>query len=186
MIMLTVEKFKAQLIRPNHPDWHHVGVDTKDKSQLYIIVNGGLGNINCARIEQYAPEIKVCVLNMVAQDELHLKPNNKSLRIGQGHRIYSYTLKSGGDLSQAEPIVRNIYFSSLFIRWQRTHELSDKQAQEMLSLTAKEFHQFRDDELTITQALINKLAEVTGMSIQFWQNRWDQKKRDVRGNNENI
>jgi len=174
--MLTVEKFKARLERPNHPDWLHVGVDTIDESQLYIIVNGGMGNINCAPIEQYVAEIKNCAREMITQELLYLKPDGKSLRIGQGHSIYCYTLKLDEDLPQAAQGSRSIYFSSLFIRWQRTHQLSDKQAQEMLGLTAKEFHLFREDELAITQYLINKLAEVTGVSEQFWQNRLGQKK----------
>jgi plasmid maintenance system antidote protein VapI len=70
-----------------------------------------------------------------------------------------------------------MYFSSIFIRWQRSHQLSDKIAQYKLGLTACEFNQFREDELTITQDLINKLAEVTGASRQFWQNRWEQQKK---------
>lgn len=70
-----------------------------------------------------------------------------------------------------------MYFSSLFIRWQRTHQLSDKQAQKKLELNADEFQQFREDELTITNSLINKLAEVTGTPKKFWQNRWEQKKK---------
>jgi hypothetical protein len=180
--MLTVEKFKARLERPNHPDWLLVGVDSKDEKQLYLLSNGGMNNINCAPIEQYAAEIKICALSMVAQGELHLKSNEKTLRIGQGRSIYSYTLKSDEDLSQAGRESRSIYFSSLFIRWQRTNKLSDKQAQEMLGLTAKEFQLFRGDELAMTQALINKLAEVTGVSEQFWQNRWYQK---IKGNKHN-
>ncbi len=48
-------------------------------------------------------------------------------------------------------------------------------APEELGLTAKEFQLFREDELAITQALINKLAEVTGVSEQFWHNRWYKK-----------
>jgi hypothetical protein len=173
--MLTVEKFKARLIRPNHPDCLHVGVDTKDESQLYIIVNGGMANINCAPIELYPLEIKACALKMITQELLFLKVNEKSLRIGQSHSLYFYTLKSDEDLPLLEPSGRSIYFSSLFIRWQRTHQLSDEHAQEKLGLTAKEFQLFREDKLAITQALINKLAEVTGVSEQFWQNRWHQK-----------
>lgn len=45
---------------------------------------------------------------------------------------------------------------------------------------------FREDELPITRSLINKLAEVTGGSKQMWQNRWEQKQKDSRKNNENI
>lgn len=174
MIMLTVEKFKARLERPNHPDWLLVGVDSIDDKQLYLLTNGSINNINCAPIEQYAAEIKICVLNMVAQGELHLKSNEKTLRIGKGRSIYCYTLKLDGDLPQAESSARSIYFSSLFIRWQITHQLPDKDAREKLGLTAKEFHLFREDELAITQTLINKLTEVTGISEQFWQNRLHQ------------
>ena len=173
--MLTVKKFKARLIRSNHPDWLHVGVNSKDESQLYIIVNGGMANINCAPIELCAEEIKNCALEMIAQEQLYLKVNEKSLRIGQEQSIYCYTLKSDECLPQVEPSERSIYVSRLFMRWQRTHQLSDKHAQERLGLTTKEFHLFREDELEITQALINKLTEVTGASKQFWQNRLYQK-----------
>jgi hypothetical protein len=173
--MLTVEKFKARLARSNHPDWLHIGDNSKDESQLYIIVNGGMGNINCAPIELYAAEIKSCVLEMITQGQLYLKANEKSLCIGQGHSIYCYALKLDDDIPEAEQSTRSIYFSSLFIRWQRTHQLSDEHVQEKLGLTAKEFQLFREDELAITQVLINKLAEVTGVSEQFWQNRWHQK-----------
>lgn len=173
--MLTVENFKKRLIRIEHPDWLHVGVDTKDESQLYIIVNGGMGNINCAPIELYPPEIKNCSLEMITQKHLYLKANEKSLRIGHGHSLYCYTVKLDEDLVKAEPRTRRVHFSSLFIRWQRTHQLSDKHAQEKLGLTAKEFQLFRDDELAITQTLINKLAKVTGVSEQFWKNRRHQK-----------
>jgi hypothetical protein len=112
---------------------------------------------------------------MITQEQLYLKANEKSLRIGQGHSLYCYTLKLDEDLQQTEPSARSFYFSSLFIRWQRTHQLSDKQAQGKLGLTAKEFHLFREDELAITDVLIKKLATVTSVSEQFWQNRWHQK-----------
>lgn len=184
--MLTVEKFKMRLERPNHPDWLLVGVDSKDENQLYLLSNGGMANINCAPIEQYAAEIEICALSMVAQGELHLKSNEKPLRIGQGRSIYSYTLKSDKNLTQAASESRSIYFSSLFIRWQRTHELSDERAREMLGLTAEEFHLFREDELEIAQALINKLAEVTGSSKQVWQNRWQQKIKGTKHNSNNL
>jgi hypothetical protein len=172
--MLTVENFKARLIRYNHPDALRIAVDVIDKSQLYIIVNGGIANINCEPLEQYAAEIKICVLEMITQGELYLKANEKPLRIGQGRSVYCYVLKTDEYLPQGETNARSFYFSSLFIRWQRTHQLSDEQAQERLELTAKEFHLFREDELEITQVLINKLTEITGVSEKFWQNRWYQ------------
>jgi hypothetical protein len=174
-MMLTVENFKARLIRSNHPDALRIAVDVIDKSQLYIIVNGGIANINCEPIEQYAAEIKICALELITQGELYLNANEKQLRIGQGRSIYCYALKADEYLPQGKKSDRSFYFSSLFIRWQRTHQLSDEQAQKKLGLTAKEFHLFREDELAITQALINKLTEITGVSEDFWQNRWHQK-----------
>lgn len=184
--MLTVEKFKARLERPNHPDWLLVGVDSKDEKQLYLLSNGGMGNINCAPIEQYVVEIKTYVLEMISQSELYLRQDEKPVRIGHGKSILSYSLKSVDNLSQANSTIHKMYFSSLFIRWQRTHKISDKCARDKLELTADEFHKFREDELPITPSLINKLAEVTGGSKQMWQNRWEQKQENSRKNNENI
>ncbi len=173
--MFTIEEFKKRLMLSSHPDCLHVGVDSKDESQLYIILNGGIANINCDPIELYPAGIKHCALEMITQEQLYLKPNEKPLRIGENHRIYCYTLQLDKNLTQAEPSERSMYFSSLFIRWQRTHQLSDKHAQKRLGLTAKEFILFKEDELVITQSLINILAEVTGVSAQFWKNRWHQK-----------
>lgn len=179
--MLTIEKFKARLTRPNHPDWLLVGVDTKDDSQFYILGNGGMGNINCAPIELFSAEVKACVLEMVTQGDLYLKEHETYLRIGQEKSVYSFTLKPVENSPQASSTVRKMYFSSIFIRWQRSHQLSDEHVQEKLGLTAKEFHQFREDELTITPDLINKLVEITGVSEQFWKNRWVQKNKGFRG-----
>jgi hypothetical protein len=173
--MLTVEKFKAQLVRFNHPDHLHVAIDTKNKQQLYIITNGGIANIHCRPIEQYPDEIKVCALEMITRGELTLKSNEKSLRIGQGRKVITYSLTFDKEPVKTESNTQTMYFSSLFIRWQRTHQLSDEQAQEKLGLTAHEFHLFREDKLVVTQDLVNKLAEVTGVTTQFWQNRWEQK-----------
>jgi len=184
--MLTVEKFKARLDRPNHPDWLLVGVDSKDEKQLYLLSNGGMGNINCAPIEQYAAEIKICAREMILLGKLFLKENEKSVRISHGRSVYSYSLKLADNCSQTSSTVHKMCFSSLFIRWQRSHQLSDKDAREKLGLTADEFHKFREDELPITTNLINKLVEVTGGSKQLWKNRWEQKQKNSRKNNENI
>jgi hypothetical protein len=51
--MLTQENFIKRIKQPNSPSWLHVGVDTLDENQLYIAVNGGMNNINCAPIEFY-------------------------------------------------------------------------------------------------------------------------------------
>jgi hypothetical protein len=184
--MLSVEEFKVRLVRPNHPDWLLVGIDANDDSQLYILSNGGMANINCAPIELYAIEIKNCAQKMIAQGELSLKENEKSVRIGNGRSVYSYSLKSNTGDSQVNAASQKVYFSSSFIRWQRSHQISDEDAREKLGLTADEFHQFREDELTISEDLMAILAEVTGSSLQFWQNLRNQKIKRSKGNNENI
>ncbi len=111
--MLIVEKFKARLIGYNHHDALRIAVDVIDKSKLYIIVNGGIANINCEPIEQYAAEIKIYALEMITQGELYLKANEKPLRIGQGRSIYCYALKVDEYLPQSETSARSFYFSSL-------------------------------------------------------------------------
>tara|TARA_R110002124_G_scaffold287363_1_gene473967 strand:+ start:26289 stop:26627 length:339 start_codon:yes stop_codon:yes gene_type:complete len=88
----------------------HIGVDSKDENQLFLLSNGGIANINCVAIEQYPPDIKDCLLNMVAHGELHLKPNEKSLRIDQDRSIYCYTIKLDEDFVKAEPSTRKVYF----------------------------------------------------------------------------
>lgn len=123
---------------------------------------------------------------MITHGELYLRKNEKPLRIGQGKSINSYSLKSVEHLTETNSINRKMYFSSLFIRWQRTHQVSDKCVQDKLGLTVNEFRQFREDELSITPSLIDKLVEVTGGSKQFWQNRWLQQKRSQGCNNEKI
>ena len=184
--MLTIEKFKARLERPNHPDWLLVGVGSKDEKQLYLLSNGGMGNINCAPIEQYAAEIKTCAREMILQGKLFLNENEKSVRIGQGRSVYSYSLKSNIDDSHINAASQKVYFSSTFIRWQRSHQLSDKDAREKLRLTADEFHQFREDELIISEDLMAKLAEVTGSSLQIWQNLRSKKVKRSKVKNESI
>jgi len=184
--MLTVEKFKARLKRPNHPDWLLVGVDSKDEKQLYLLSNGGMNNINCAPIEQYAAEIKTCAREMILLGEMFLNENEKSVRICHGRSVYSYALKSNIYDSHVNAASQKVYFSSILIRWQRSHQLSDEDVREKLGLTADEFHQFREDELTISEDLIAILAEVTGSSLQFWQNLRSQKIKRSKVNNENI
>jgi hypothetical protein len=184
--MLTVEKFKARLEQSNHPDWLLVGVDSKNEKQLYLLSNGGMGNINCASIELYAAEIITCAREMILLGKLFLNENEKSIRIGQGRSVYSYSLKSNIDYSHVNAASQKVYFSSTFILWQRSHQLSDEDVREKLGLTTDEFHQFREDELTISEDLISKLAEVTGSSIQVWKSLMSQKIKRSKVNNENI
>ena len=72
--MLTQESFIKRIKQPNSPSWLHVGVDTQDEKQLYIAVNGGMNNINCAPIENYLSEIKSCALELIDEGHLYLKP----------------------------------------------------------------------------------------------------------------
>jgi len=68
--MLTVERFKKRLGRPNHSDWLHVAVDANNVRQLYIVVNGGMGNTISTPIERYPPKIKENVVKMLSFGEL--------------------------------------------------------------------------------------------------------------------
>jgi hypothetical protein len=168
--MLKVEQFKRRLLRPNHPDWILVGIDTQDEKQLYIASNGGMNNINCAPIENYLSEIKSCALELIDEGHLYLKANAKPLRIGQGRSAYFYTLQTTPDTSSSNINTLKFQFSNLFIKWQRTHQISDIRAQEMLHLTANEFAQFREGELDISDMLIERLHQSTGFSKQLWLN----------------
>jgi hypothetical protein len=169
--MLNVEQFKKRLLRPNHPDWILVGIDTQDENQLYIASNGGMNNINCAPIENYLSEIKSCALELINEGHLYLKANAKSLRIGQGKSAYFYTLQTTPDTSNSKINTLKFQFSNLFVKWQRTHHVSDIRAQEMLHLTSNEFTQFREGELDISDMLIERLHQSTGFSKQLWLNR---------------
>jgi hypothetical protein len=169
--MLNVEQFKKRLLRPNHPDWILVGIDIQDEKQLYIASNGGMNNINCAPIENYLSEIKSCALELIDEGQLYLKTNAKPLRIGQGRSSYFYTLQTTPDTSSNKINTLKFQFSNLFVKWQRTHQVSDIRAQELLHLTANEFTQFREAELEISDILIEKLHQSTGFSKQLWLNR---------------
>ncbi|TWX52873.1 hypothetical protein [Colwellia hornerae] len=57
------------------------------------------------------------------------------------------------------------------MKWQRTHQISDIRAQEMLDLTSDEFCQFKNDEFDISDMLIDKLHQSTGFTKQLWLNR---------------
>ena len=169
--MLTQESFIKRIKQPNSPSWLHVGVDTQDENQLYIAVNGGMNNINCAPIENYLPEIKSCALELIDEGHLYFKANAKPLRVGQGRSVYFYTLQITPDTSSSNINALKFQFSNLFIKWQRTHQISDIRAQEMLHLTSNEFTQFREGELDISDILIDKLHQSTGFSKQLWLNR---------------
>jgi len=169
--MLNIEQFKKRLLRPNHPDWILVGIDSHDEKQLYIASNGGMNNTNCAPIENYLSEIKSCALELIDEGQLYLKANAKPLRIGQGRSAYFYTLIATPDTSSRNINTLKFQFSNLFVKWQRTHHVSDIRAQEMLNLTANEFTQFREGELDISDMIIERLHQSTGFSKQVWLNR---------------
>lgn len=68
--MLTIKEFKKRLERLNSPDWLHVAIDTDNKDQFYIVGNGGMGATISAPIEQYKPEIKSGVIDMLNSGKL--------------------------------------------------------------------------------------------------------------------
>jgi hypothetical protein len=140
-----------------HGDGKQIGIDTQDEKQLYIASNGGMNNINCAPIENYLSEIKSCALELIDEGQLYIKANAKPLRIGQGRIAYFYTLQTTPDTSSSNINALNFQFSNLFVKWQRTHQVSDIRAQEMLHLTTNEFTQFREGELDISDMLIERL-----------------------------
>ena len=78
--MLTVEKFKERLGRPNRSDWLHVAVDAVNKAQFYIIVNGGMGTTLSAPIERYDPAIKAYIISMLNSGELVMDKERNLLR----------------------------------------------------------------------------------------------------------
>mgnify|MGYP000125203819 CR=1 FL=1 len=110
--MLTQESFIKRIKQPNSPSWLHVGVDTQDENQLYIAVNGGMNNINCAPIESYLTEIKACAVAMIDEGELFITKNAKPLRIGQGRSAYFYTLKTTSESSHTF----RFSFANLFVK----------------------------------------------------------------------
>ncbi|MBL4900810.1 MAG: hypothetical protein JKX76_14455 [Colwellia sp.] len=68
--MLTIETFKKRLTKVNSPDWLSVAIDANNVRQLYIVVNGGMGNTISTPIERYPPEIKEYVVKMLSFGEL--------------------------------------------------------------------------------------------------------------------
>ncbi len=68
--MLTIEAFKKRFTSKDSPHWLCVGVDTANKAQFYIIVNGGMGTTLSAPIERYDPAIKAYIIDMLDSGEL--------------------------------------------------------------------------------------------------------------------
>jgi hypothetical protein len=72
--MLNLSQFKKQLQSASSPLWLRAAVGIQNDSQLYLISPGGQGNLLCAPIECYLPEIKVY---MVASGELIKAPDEE-------------------------------------------------------------------------------------------------------------
>jgi hypothetical protein len=67
--MLTIETFKKRLTKVNNPDWLSVAIDANNVRQLYIVVNGGMGNTISTPIERYPSEIKECIVKVLFSGE---------------------------------------------------------------------------------------------------------------------
>ena len=78
--MLTIETFRKRFAAKDSPHWLCVGVDTANKAQLYIIVNGGMGTTLSAPIERYDPAIKAYIISMLNSGELVMDEERNLLR----------------------------------------------------------------------------------------------------------
>jgi len=91
--MLTIETFKKRLTKVNSPDWLSVAIDANNVRQLYIVVNGGMGNTISTPIERYPPEIKKCIVKMLFSGELIVAKKTVLLR-GIDTLVYYLSLSS--------------------------------------------------------------------------------------------
>jgi len=78
--MLTIETFKKRFAAKDSPHWLCVGVDAANKTQFYIIVNGGMGTTLSAPIERYDPAIKAYIIGMLNSGELVINEEKNLLR----------------------------------------------------------------------------------------------------------
>jgi len=85
--MMTSTTFKKRLAENASPFWLRVAVDVSDKNQFYIVGNGGMGTTISAPIEQYLPEIKQCVLDMLSSGEL-VKNDDATLLLDRNISVY--------------------------------------------------------------------------------------------------
>ena len=90
--MLTVEKFKERLKRPNRSEWLHVAVDANNEKQFYIVGNGGMGNTISMAIERYLPEIKEWLISQINSGEL-IKDEKKSLLLDRNILVHYLSTK---------------------------------------------------------------------------------------------
>ncbi|MFT5294888.1 MAG: hypothetical protein ACI9VT_000908 [Psychroserpens sp.] len=94
--MMNVADFTKRIRTPNSPFWLHIAMDIENESQLFIVVNGGMGNMLCAPIEQYLPEIKECALSMIESGELIKEPNARATYKGT-HKVLFLKLREDID-----------------------------------------------------------------------------------------
>ena len=89
-VMLIRNSFKNRLIKKGSL-WLRVAVDASNENQFYIVGNGGMGTTISAPLEQYLPEIKQCVLDMLINGELE---KNKKTTLLLDRNILVYFLNS--------------------------------------------------------------------------------------------
>ena len=90
--MLTVETFKKRLTKVNSPDWLSVAIDANNVRQLYVVVNGGMGNTISTPIERYPPEIKEYVDKNLGRKRPSFKTSLADLNIFLSDLIQSAAL----------------------------------------------------------------------------------------------
>jgi hypothetical protein len=68
-------------------------LSANDKAQLYIVGNGGMGTTISMPVEQYAPEIKACVIKMLSVGEL-VRDEERSLLLEKSIWVYYLSLST--------------------------------------------------------------------------------------------
>ena len=89
--MLTVNKFKQQLVNFNSPYHLHVAVDAKDEDLFYIVGNGGMGTTISVLIDKFGPEITQAVMDMIAAGQL-VKAEKTRMLLDQNAIVYYFTI----------------------------------------------------------------------------------------------
>ena len=172
MIKLSTENFLKRLSYTSHPDRLLVCFNVNNNADLYLIENAGNANISCINIDMYHHEINVLSHALIKQKKLYIEEVNLTpINIGKGVKVANYTFKAEENDMYSVKSKSTMYFSTKFIDWQYEHQITNTEAANKLNLTINEFKQFRDDELLITNAILRKLHETTGISVSYWEKR---------------
>ena len=96
--MLTVKEFKKLLVKKNSPEWLHVAMDADNKTQFYIVGNGGMGNTISMPLERYGSEIEACVFAMLSSGELVID-DKRSLLLDRNILVHYISIPDKSDMT---------------------------------------------------------------------------------------